>query len=117
MTVESPYAFMQLQTIHAGTFTAPNLNLLSVGGESMVSSAVENTLVALGRVQLGSESVCSGGRAGISFPAVFMAVAPSAAVPTAAPSSSVHSSPKSGTSDGCRQNSELSTRDHYVTSL
>lgn len=46
-------------------FTAPNRNLLSVGRESIVSSALENTLVASGRVQLGSESVCSGGRSGI----------------------------------------------------
>lgn len=45
-------------------FIAPSLNLLSVGRESIVSSAVENTLVASGRVQLGSESVCSGGRSG-----------------------------------------------------
>lgn len=46
-------------------FTAPSLNLLRVGRESIGSSAVENTLVASGRDQLGSESVCSGGRSGI----------------------------------------------------
>ena len=77
--------------------TAPNPNLLSVGGESVVSSVVEDTLVASGRGQLGSESVLRRqGKYQTSFPAVFMPMAPSAAVPTAVPNSSVHSSQKSG---------------------
>lgn len=72
-------------------FTAPSLNLLRVGRDSIGSCAVEGFSLGLSLCAQEADQVSD------RFPAVFMAVAPSAAVPTAAPSSSVHSSRKSGT--------------------